>query len=83
MIYVDIKQAYTPVKTMFEKALRVFNIESLKTSIKENEAKLQQSDVWSNPEVSSKLAQEIKEDKDNLEKISHWKELISDIETLF
>ena len=83
MIYVDIKQAYTPVKTMFEKALRIFNIESLKTSIKENEAKLQQSDVWSNPEVSSKLAQEIKEDKDNLEKISHWKELISDIETLF
>ena len=70
MIYVEIRQAYTPVKTMFEKALKVFNIESLKNSIQSNEAKLQQSDVWSNPEISSKLAQEIKEDKDNLEKIA-------------
>ena len=69
MIYVEIKQAYTPVKSMFEKALKVFNIESLKNSISQNETKLQQSDVWSNPEISSKISQEIKEDKDNLDKI--------------
>lgn len=83
MIYVEIKQAYTPVKSMFEKALKVFNIESLKNSIIQNETKLQQSDVWSNPEISSKISQEIKEDKDNLYKIERWKTLVSDIDTLF
>ena len=83
MLYEEIKQSYNPVKVMFEKALKVFNVESLKNSIKENEVKLQQSDVWSNPDISSKILQEIKEDKDNLEKISHWKNLVSDIETLF
>ncbi len=68
---------------MFEKALRVFNVNSLRTSIEENELKLQQSDVWSNPDLSSKISQELKEDKDNLEKIQKWELLVSDIETLF
>lgn len=83
MLYEEIKQAYNPVKAMFEKALKVFDVESLNKSIKENEAKLQSSDVWSNPDISSKIAQEIKEDKDNLEKISNWGNHVSDIETLF
>ena len=83
MLYVDIKQSYTPVKAMFQKALKVFNIPSLVNSIKENEAKLQQSDVWSNPDLSSKIAHEVKEDKDNLEKINRWKGFVSDIETFF
>ncbi len=83
MLYEEAKQIYTPVKTMYNKALKVFNVESLKKSITENESKLQQSNVWSNPEISSKISQEIKEDKDNLEKISHWENLISDIDTLF
>ncbi|MCD7880019.1 MAG: peptide chain release factor 2 [Candidatus Gastranaerophilales bacterium] len=68
---------------MFQKALKVFDIESLENSIKANEEKLQDSNVWSNPDISSKISQEIKEDKDNFEKILHWKTLISDIETLF
>ena len=68
---------------MFNKALKVFDTDSLTKSIKENEIKLQDSAVWSNPEISSKISQEIKEDKDNLEKISNWKSLVSDIETLF
>lgn len=68
---------------MYNKALKVFDTVSLKKSIKENEAKLQQSDVWSNPEISSKISHEIKEDKDNIEKIMNWKNKISDIETLF
>ncbi len=68
---------------MFDKALKVFNVESLKNSIKENEAKLQQSDVWSNPDISSKISHEIKEDKDNIEKITKWKNSISDIKTFF
>ncbi len=83
MIYEEVKQVYNPVKTMYNKALKVFNVDSLKSSIKENEEKLQQSDVWSHPEISSKLSQEIKEDKDNIEKIYRWKSLASDIETLF
>ncbi len=83
MLYDEIKQFYNPVKTMYEKALKVFDVDSLKNSVKENESKLQQSEVWSNPEISSKIAQEVKEDKDNIEKISNWTNLISDIETLF
>ncbi len=83
MIYIEIKQSYTPVKKMFEKALKVFNVQSLENSIKENEAKLQQSEVWSNPDLSSKISHEIKEDKDNIERITRWKNLISDIEILF
>ena len=83
MLYEEIKQSYTQVKKMFDKALKVFDVDSLSKSIKENEIKLQDAQVWSNPEISSKISQEIKEDKDNLEKISHWKNFISDIETLF
>ena len=83
MLYEEIKQLYNPVKTMFNKALKVFDTDSLTKSIKENDIKLQDSAVWSNPEISSKISQEIKEDKDNLEKISNWKNLVSDIETLF
>lgn len=83
MLYEEIKQLYNSVKTMFNKALKVFDTDSLTKSIKENEIKLQDSAVWSNPEISSKISQEIKEDKDNLEKISNWKNLVSDIETLF
>ncbi len=83
MLYEEIKQNYNPVKTMLQKALKIFNIESLKKSITDNEQKLQQSEIWSNPEVSSKISQEIKEDKDNLEKITNWQNLSSDIETLF
>ncbi len=83
MLYEEIKQNYTPVKLMFNKALKVFNVESLNNSIKENETKLQQSEVWSNPEVSSKISREIKDLKDNIEKINSWKNKISDIETFF
>ncbi len=68
---------------MFDKALKVFNTDSLAISIKDNELKLQQSDVWSNPVLSSKISQELKEDKDNLDKIKEWELLVSDIETLF
>ena len=83
MLYDDVKQNFNPVKTMFEKALKSFDVNSLKNSIKINESKLQQSDVWSNQELSSQISHEIKEDKDNLEKIAHWKSLVSDIETMF
>lgn len=83
MLYDEIKQYYMPVKIMYEKALKHFNVDSLKNSICQNEKKLQDSEVWSNPELSSKLSQEIKEDKDNLEKISRWEGMVSDIETLF
>lgn len=83
MLLDELKQNYTPVKTMYVKAMNVFDLESLKKSVFENEAKLQQSEIWSNPELSSKLAQEVKEDKDNIEKVSAWSNLISDIETLF
>ncbi len=83
MIFEEIKQNYIPIKLMFNKALKIFNIESLKESINSNELKLQKSEIWSNPEVSSKISQEIKEDKDNLEKITKWQNKISDIETLF
>ena len=83
MLYEEIKQSYSPIKSMFNKALKVFDINSLTNSIKENEAKLQESNIWSNPDISSKISQEIKEDKDNLEKITGWKRLVSDIDTLF
>ena len=83
MLYEDIKQSYNPIKSMFNKALKIFDVDSLSNSIKANEAELQKSDIWSNPEISSKISQEIKEDKDNLEKITNWKRLVSDIETLF
>ena len=83
MLLDEVKQSFNPVKTMYENALKVFDVNSIKNSISKNEEELQKSEVWSNPELSSKLAQEIKESKDNLEKINIWKNLISDIETLF
>ena len=83
MLIDDLKQLYNAVKTMYNKALKVFDITSLEKSVKENETKLQNTEVWSNPDLSSKISQEIKEDKDNIEKINNWKNISSDIETLF
>ncbi len=68
---------------MYQKALNVFDTDSLKQSVKNNEEKLQQSDIWSDSEASARIAREIKEDKDNLEKITNWENYVSDIETLF
>ena len=83
MLIEEVKQTYNPVKTLYERSIKVFDIDSLKLSIETNEAKLQDSDVWSNPELSSKISQEIKESKDNLEKVEGWQKLVSDIDTLF
>ncbi len=83
MLIDEIKQVYNIVKTMYEKALEVFDTAALNKSVIENEAKMQNSEIWSNPELSAKIAQEIKEAKDNIEKISHWQRIISDIETFF
>ena len=83
LLYEEIKQLYTPVKTMYKKALKVFDVDSLKKSIEENELKLQDSEVWSNPDKLSKISQEVKEGKDNLDKITRWKNFAGDIEILF
>lgn len=83
MLIEEIKQIYNPVKSLYDKALKFFDANALKKSIEENENKMQTGEVWSNPELSSKIAQAIKEDKDSLEKISYWKNLKSDIETFF
>ena len=83
MLIEEIKQNYNSLKSMYEKALSAFNVDSIIESVKVNEQKLQDASVWSNPEISSKLSREIKEDKDNLDRISNWERIISDIETLF
>ena len=83
MLIEEIKQNYNSLKSMYEKALSAFNVDSIIESVKVNEQKLQEASVWSNPEISSKLSREIKEDKDNLDRISNWERIISDIETLF
>lgn len=68
---------------MYEKALKYFDVSSLENSVKEIEEKLQQNEVWSNPDLSAKFSQELKEKKENFEKINAWKRTVEDIETFF
>ena len=43
---------------------------------------LQDSSVWENTELSTKISQEVKECRDTLEQVDRWEELLSDSEVL-
>jgi peptide chain release factor 2 len=60
----------------------VFDPEKSQTAIKKLEEKLQNPDVWNNPQEAQKLAQELSEIKNSFEEYNNWKSQAEDIEVL-
>lgn len=65
-----------------KKRRSIFDLSTIKSKTQELEEKLQNSEVWNNPEVSSKISQELKENKDILSMIESWELLLSDSQVL-
>ncbi len=65
-----------------KKRRSVFDLKSVSKTVCQLEEKLQDANVWENVETSSKLSQELKENKDVLAQVKSWETLLSDVEVL-
>ncbi len=65
-----------------KKRRSVFDLKHVEQLVSEFEEKLQDSNVWENLEISSKISQELKENKDVLNQVKGWETLLSDAEVL-
>lgn len=61
-----------------KKRRSVFDLALCNKKVKELEEKLQDSSIWENLEISSKLSQELKEYKDVINQVGNWEDLLSD-----
>ena len=64
-----------------KKSRSVFDLTGLKNKLNTLENQMQNPDIWNNSEKVSKIGQEIKEIKDNIEKLQKWEQIIDDCET--
>ena len=71
-----------PQRQCLKKRRSVFDLSTVSKTVKELEEKLQDSSVWENPEISSKISQELKENKDILSQVLDWETLLSDAQVL-
>ncbi|MCQ2744172.1 MAG: peptide chain release factor 2 [bacterium] len=71
------------LKSRIEKNKECLDPKGLKVKLAELEEKLQSPEIWSNQNLASDLGQQVKEIKDNLELISHWDEILADIQTAY
>lgn len=65
-----------------KKQRSVFDLESINNIVNKLNEKLQDPSVWENPEISTKISQELKENKDVLNTVSDWETSLSDAEVL-
>lgn len=65
-----------------KKQRSIFDLENIKVTAKELEQKLQDPSVWENQELSTKISQELKENKDVLAQVEAWETMLSDSEVL-
>lgn len=72
----------TPLKLCLKKQRSIFDLENIKLKAQELEKKLQDPSVWENPELSAKISQELKENKDVLAQVETWETILSDSEVL-
>lgn len=65
-----------------KKRRSVFDLDRVNKVTIELEAKLQDSSVWEDQDLSSKIAQELKENKDVISQVNYWNNLLSDSSVL-
>lgn len=65
-----------------KKRRSVFDLEGINKSVNELNKKLQDPSVWENQEISTKISQDLKENKDILNTVSSWETSLSDAEVL-
>lgn len=65
-----------------KKQRSVFDLEGIRKLVNELEEKLQDSSVWENQDISTKISQDLKENKDVLNLVANWERLLSDSEVL-
>ncbi len=70
------------LKQCLKKRRSVFDLAVVGAKVEELEGKLQDATVWENPEISSKISQELKENKDVISQVSHWETLLSDAQVM-
>lgn len=65
-----------------KKRRSVFDLENIRLKAVELEQKLQEPSVWENQELSTKISQELKENKDVLTQVEGWETILSDSDVL-
>ncbi len=64
-----------------KKLRSVFDSEKLSAKLSDLESKMQNPDIWNNPQEVSKIGQQIKEFKELLDMLNHWNTVIEDAQT--
>ncbi|MDD3236923.1 MAG: peptide chain release factor 2 [Candidatus Gastranaerophilales bacterium] len=79
----ELKQFYNTTKTMLEKAKEYLDLPLTEKNVVELERKLQNPEIWNDTDASTKISQELKENKDTITQIENWETILSDIEVMF
>ena len=65
------------------KTRSVFDLENSKQELSKLETKLQSPEVWADQKLASELGQKTREIKENISRVEHWEEIISDAEIAY
>ena len=83
MIDIEIKQQYNQIKDEVAKLYSHIEPQKIEAKIGELEKELQKKEVWENQELSQKISQELKENKDLIGIFEAWLQKLDDIEAIF
>ncbi len=83
MIDIEIKQQYNQIKDEVAKLYSHIEPQKIEAKINELEEELQKKEVWENQELSQKISQELKENKDLINVFDTWQQKLDDIEAIF
>ena len=68
---------------MLQKIRSIFDLDSLKSELKDVEDKLQTPEVWANQKLASELGQKSRELKENIENANTWQQIIDDAQIAY
>ena len=68
---------------MLQKIRSIFDLDSLKSELKDVEDKLQTPEVWANQKLASELGQKSRELKENIENANMWQQIIDDAQIAY
>ena len=83
MIDIELKQQYNQLKGEVDKLYNHIEPKKVEAEIEELENKLQQKEIWENQELSQKISQELKEQKDLLGIFEGWRQNLADVSAVF
>ncbi len=66
-----------------QKIRSIFDFDTLVEKLEIVEKKLQTPEVWANQKLASELGSQVREIKDNIERVNHWNNIIENAETAY